>query len=188
MSRIGAEMRHAHHVNAVLLKKDRHPQRQGSSLWWRRPPCEHQLSNAFSTRRRASMVVAWLECDHQRVLLAWLPAWSRAMTSACGCPGWMWRPSPMLCPDSDSTTHPTGGLGRAETKLRPPNLTARSMAMDSETKAAPQEPRGGVWVFVGHGPQALRTSSANRGGSMRYSSGSIELDARPWVRPRRVEV
>ena len=45
----------------------------------------------------------------------------------------------MLCPDSDSTTQPTGGLGRAETKLRAPNLTARSMAMDSETKAAPQE-------------------------------------------------
>ena len=48
--------------------------------------------------------------------------------------------------------------------------------------------RGGRLVLIGHEFQPFNTSSAKRGGSMRYSSGSMELDARPWVRPRSVEV
>ena len=67
---ISAEMRHVHHVNAVLLKKDR------ATLSGRvrvfggvDHPANTSLQNAFGTRRRASMVVARLECDHQRAVV-----------------------------------------------------------------------------------------------------------------------
>jgi hypothetical protein len=67
---IGAEMRHLHHVNAVLLQKDRATLSGRVRIFGGVDhPANTSLHNALGTRRRASMVVARLECDHQRAVV-----------------------------------------------------------------------------------------------------------------------